>query len=138
MEGRYYVRLKSSLTGRRVKQDPAFAVTMQYAHMLGTASGIAAAVYKQLGKEQKVKGLYRKMTGEAMRMLKTGETTEQVAKQLAACYLPETITRQPRPVKIKRETPAQHLADALLAYIFSAEETGTASLHAMAKEAAPT
>ena len=58
MEGKYYVRLKSSLTGKRVKKDPSFKRTMQYAALLGSASAIASAVYRALP-ESKGIALYR-------------------------------------------------------------------------------
>lgn len=132
------MRIKSSLTGRRVKQDPAFAVTMQYANMLGTASKIASGIYRRLDTAQKVKDLYRKLTGEAMRMLKKGDATEQVAEKLAADYLPKPMTRQKQVRKIKSDTTTQNFADALLTYIFAAEETSTTNLYVMTKEAAPT
>ena len=38
MQGRYFVRMKSSLSRKRVKTDPKFAVTMAYAGLLGKAS----------------------------------------------------------------------------------------------------
>lgn len=86
MEGKYYVRAKSSLKGKRVKADPAFKKTMYYAGMLANASKIASVVYKKLNEEQKAKGLYRKMTGEAMQLLKTGATYEETLVQLHCNY----------------------------------------------------
>lgn len=70
MRGEYYVRLKSSLTGRRVKKDPAFRRTMENANILGEASRIASAVYRSVASAEKCQALYRRMTGIAMRMLK--------------------------------------------------------------------
>ena len=35
MEGMYYARTKSSLSGERVKTDPAFEETMRYAKQMG-------------------------------------------------------------------------------------------------------
>ena len=47
MDGVYYAREKSSLSGERVKNDPAFAETMRYAKQMGNASKIASAIYRQ-------------------------------------------------------------------------------------------
>jgi len=70
MDGKYYVRAKSSLDGKRVKRDPAFKRTMAYADLLARASKIAAAFYRKLPKEEKGLKIYRKLTGEVIRELK--------------------------------------------------------------------
>ncbi len=75
MNGQYYARAKSSLDGKRVKKDPAFRETRWHSNLLARSSKIAAAVYRGLPKE---KGLFRKLTGQAMRLLKEGKTTEEV------------------------------------------------------------
>ncbi|HVI45473.1 MAG TPA: hypothetical protein VM802_11410 [Chitinophaga sp.] len=93
MYGRYYIRLKSSLTGKRVKKDPAFRNTMRHAAILAEASRMAATVYRALPKEQKEHILYRKLTGMAIRMLKEGASqTVIVAALQSACRKPEKKT----------------------------------------------
>ena len=52
MYGRYFMRTRSSLTGKRVKKDPAFRKTIEYASLLGKASRIASAVYAGLSAHQ--------------------------------------------------------------------------------------
>lgn len=47
MDGTYYARTKSSLSGERVKTDPVFAETMRHAKQMGNASKIASAIYRQ-------------------------------------------------------------------------------------------
>lgn len=47
MNGTYYARKKSKLTGERVKSDPVFAETMRHAKRMGNASKIASAIYRQ-------------------------------------------------------------------------------------------
>lgn len=74
-EENYYVRRKSSLTGRRVKSDPAFGETMRYAGLLGKASKIAAAIYRELTVTKKREWPYRKLTGQVMQLLRQ-ETDE--------------------------------------------------------------
>ena len=82
MNGKYYARRKSTLSRKRVKKDRAFALTRKYAELLGTASSIAARVYRLLPKAQKQLSLYRAMTGKAMGMLKQGVSEEEVKERL--------------------------------------------------------
>jgi hypothetical protein len=70
MEGKYYVRAKSSLNGKRVKKDKAFKQTMAYANLLARASKIAAAFYRKLTKEERGLKIYRELTGKVMQELK--------------------------------------------------------------------
>lgn len=88
MQGQYYARLKSSLTGRRVKKDPAFRRTMENANILGEASRIASAVYRSVAPEEKCQGLYRMMTGIAIRMLKQRMNPMKVLAALEVQFLP--------------------------------------------------
>ena len=55
---------------------------MRYAGLLGKASTIASIVYRALPEEKKVHGYYRKLTGQAMRLLKKNKTTEEVLELL--------------------------------------------------------
>ena len=66
----YYARRKSTLSGKRVKKDPAFKETMHYAELLAVASKIASAIYSKLPSEQKSRKKYQAMTGKAMQLLK--------------------------------------------------------------------
>ncbi|MFT3822859.1 MAG: hypothetical protein QM731_03020 [Chitinophagaceae bacterium] len=72
-KGKYCVRTKSSLTGKRVKTSPEFTLTRQYAERLGRASKIASKVYRQLPGGWKLHSLYRKMTGIGSQMLRDRE-----------------------------------------------------------------
>src|SRR6476619_1725202 len=72
MDGEYYVRTKSSLTGKRVKKDPRFKRTMRSAGELARASKIGSAIYKALPKNFRQFWMYRAFTGEAMMMIKKG------------------------------------------------------------------
>jgi hypothetical protein len=76
--GMYYARMKSSLTGKRVKKDPAFRRTMAYAGLLGQASKIASTLYRNLPGEKKEKGFFKKLTGQVMRLLKEGKKEEEI------------------------------------------------------------
>ncbi|HYD21235.1 MAG TPA: hypothetical protein VEB40_07170, partial [Flavipsychrobacter sp.] len=72
MDGNLYVRMKSSLSRKKVKYSPRFQRTMQSAGELGRASRIASRVYRELSKEQRrmVYVLCKKMTGVAKIALK--------------------------------------------------------------------
>lgn len=87
MNGEYYARTKSSLTGKRVKRDPRFGATMRSAGILARASKIASAVYKALPKDFKQFWMYRSFTGEAMMMLKKGLTEMEAQKELFRIYV---------------------------------------------------
>ena len=95
MDGQYYVRKKSSLSGKRVKHAPSFELTRVYADLLAQASRLAAAVYRPLPKEQKNLVLYRAMTGEALRMLKQGVNAEVISAQLQAYCAPQVVKVKP-------------------------------------------
>lgn len=138
MEGNYYVRMKSSLTGKRVKNDPAFAGTMRYAKLLGMAAKIASVVYKQMDKTQKAKGVYRQLTGAAMRMLKQGEYAAAVQQKLAAAYLAEQSAERKAKNTTTKQCKRMGFADALLAAIFDAEVMTEADVATPVFEAAPT
>ncbi|NII24846.1 hypothetical protein HB364_07145 [Pseudoflavitalea sp. X16] len=138
MYGRYYIRTRSSLTGKRVKKDPAFRKTMQYAALLSKASRIASTVYATLPADRKQHSLYRKLTGEAMTWLKYQWTEEDVVAYLVKLYtgqevqLPEPevvqlrapFRRKTQRLKEKRhkqhkETPAEKLPYHLYAYRYN-------------------
>jgi hypothetical protein len=84
MNGQYYARKKSSLSGKRVKRDPKFENTRRYAGYMAQASQIAAAVYRSLPKEERQHALYREMTGKALQLLKEGLEEAAIRERLQA------------------------------------------------------
>jgi hypothetical protein len=92
LNDRYYLRTKSSLTAKRVKKDPAFTKTMQYAQLLGKASKIASQVYKTYPKATRQFSEYRTLTGKAMQLLKDG-CTEAAALNILMPVKPKTEGR---------------------------------------------
>ncbi|HVI44139.1 MAG TPA: hypothetical protein VM802_04700 [Chitinophaga sp.] len=96
MYGRYYIRLKSSLTGKRVKKDPAFRRTMEYAGFLATASKMASCIYRQLPPEQKKNALYRQLTGKALRLLREGIHADAVTAELLKMCQPPAVAKPVR------------------------------------------
>lgn len=85
----YYVRTKSSLTGKRVKKDPKFQGTMRSAGRLARASKIGSTVYKALPANFKQFFMYRSFTGEAVKMLKLGMSEEEILQKLMDVYVPK-------------------------------------------------
>ena len=85
----YYARLKSSLTGKRVKKDPRFRRTMEFAGMLALASKLASRCYRGLPEEEREHSMYRVLTGMAMQMLKVGMEEEEIAIHLDGVYRKE-------------------------------------------------
>jgi len=107
VKGRYLVRQKSTLTGKRVKTNAAYKLTMIYAGMMSTSSKIASVVYKALPAHWKQFWMYRAFVGEAMEMLKEGRGAEETARILWERYAAEfaegyeeiTAFQHPAPVK---------------------------------------
>lgn len=70
LNGVYYARQKSSLTGERVKRDPAFAETMRQATQMGNASRIASAIYRQtVPQEERSRERFREVVSMVKREL---------------------------------------------------------------------
>lgn len=64
------LRVKSSLSAKRVKKDPAFQPLMEDAARMKIASPLASRVYREL--EIRNVRIYRKMVGRAKGLLKEG------------------------------------------------------------------
>ncbi|MDP4251982.1 MAG: hypothetical protein Q8918_17920, partial [Bacteroidota bacterium] len=112
MAGKYYVRIVSSLTAKRVLKDPAFKLTMQYAGLLGKASKIASAIYRLLPEREH--GFYRKLTGMAMQLLKQGKTAEEAFEKLYNDFI-----RPPVKSPVQKPVFKTSFADELLNRLFS-------------------
>lgn len=70
MDGTYYARATSSLTGDRVKHDIAFVETMRYAKHMGIVSKIASLIYKQtVPKHERSRERFREVVGMLMKEL---------------------------------------------------------------------
>ena len=82
MYDEFYARMKSSLSGERVKKDIAFRNTMQYAGWMSAASRIGSEVYRSFPKEKKGRKIYQQLTGKALRMLRDGWSAEDIYSEL--------------------------------------------------------
>jgi hypothetical protein len=100
---RWYVRMKSSITGERIKKDPVYKAFRKSSSRMKAASPIASFVYNQL--RVKKYPLYREMTGKAMLWLKEGISADVITERLCREYLQPctSIKKLPaRPVRRKR------------------------------------
>jgi hypothetical protein len=116
MDGKYYVRKKSSLTGRRVKTDKAFTLTMAYADLLKMASPIASKVYLQMPKNERDNKYRQKLVGLAMQMIKQGMPVEEIYE-----YLYDQTFPAPKHIEIVSEQKVAAsitFAEAILKRIF--------------------
>lgn len=90
MDGVYYAREKSKLSGERVKHDPVFAETMRYADLMAKASVIASELYKQVPKEERSRERYRELVGAVIKglqmALRLPPNTGQVRSGFATNY----------------------------------------------------
>ena len=96
MEGRNFVRKKSSLTRRRVLYSPHFKNTRHFAGLMGKASKIGSHVYNALPACWRQGWMFRSFTGEAYTMLKKGKKEEEIQQVLYKRYVEEIVSRQPK------------------------------------------
>lgn len=102
MEGRNFVRKKSSLTRRKVLHSPRFERTRHYASLMGHASRIGSWVYNSLPDFWRQSWMYRSFTGEAFTMLKKGMEEREIKELLYNRYVREVVEKQ---VKEKPSIP---------------------------------
>jgi hypothetical protein len=85
--GEYLCREDGSLKGKQVRNNPRFQRTMEFAAMFAQASKAVVLIYRALPKEQRKHGVYGKLTGKAMSLLKNGKTVEEVKELLIKQYV---------------------------------------------------
>ena len=86
MHGKSFLRMKSSLTGKRVRSDPKFRPLMEHAKILSRASTIASFAYQALPKEFRKLWMFRAFTGEATQLLKAGKMDKEAKDILWKTY----------------------------------------------------
>jgi hypothetical protein len=96
MEGRNFVRKKSSLTRRKVLYSPQFKNTRHYAGLMAKASKIGSLVFNALPEYWRQGWMYRSFTGEAFTMLKAGKKEQEIQQVLWERYVKEVVSRQPK------------------------------------------
>jgi len=115
MEGEYYARKKSSLDRRQFRTDPRFARSRKAAHTFGEASQLASAIYWQLPKAQRGKGVVNRLTGQVGQLLRKGLSSQQILKHfLQPCQPKATQPAAHPPVtdttSVQTPTPAPALS----------------------------
>jgi hypothetical protein len=87
LEGQFYVRRKSSLTGKQFRNDPAFAGSRRSAGFLAEASPIASLLYQRLPPEEKGRPVFQQITGQVKRLLVAGRDQPAIEAWFAETYL---------------------------------------------------
>lgn len=85
--GKCIGRMKSSITGARIRRDPAFEGFRESSNRMKDASPIAAQLYRMIPKAKREYRLYRVLTGEALRMLKAGMHKTIIVETLKQKYI---------------------------------------------------
>lgn len=101
--GMWYVRMRSSITTKRILKDRAFQGFRNSSARMKDASPIASRVYKQLAVKQF--SLFRELTGKALLLLKAGFTAVEAEGKLVEEYLPKPVVvwkvvNMPKPVVV--------------------------------------
>jgi hypothetical protein len=102
MNEKYYVRMKSSLTGKKFWKNKVFEGSRRSALLLGRASKVASAYYKIYPKEKKIKGLFNEITGKVKLWLREGKTEDEIS-QLLQKYYPVHRKKRKAPKKNERQ-----------------------------------
>jgi hypothetical protein len=92
MDGKYYARMKSSLTAKKVKTHPHFALTRMYAKWLGEASKLASEVYRTLPRPERKYAVFCRLKIVAHKLVKEGVAREEVLDVLRR-HLAEMFAR---------------------------------------------
>jgi hypothetical protein len=77
MCGVYYVRMKSSLTGKRFRKDKAFEGSRKSCSRFGDGNKLASKVYNMLMEEKRVYKLFCFLKRRAILLLKEGKNLEE-------------------------------------------------------------
>ncbi|MDF2189980.1 hypothetical protein [Paraflavitalea sp. CAU 1676] len=86
MYDRYYLRTRSSITGKRIKKDPAFRKFRASSGQMALASPLAASVYALIPEHRRKKNQFRILVSEARIWLKYGWEREDIFDYLSKQY----------------------------------------------------
>jgi hypothetical protein len=119
MDGQFYARRKSSLDGKRVKKDPKFKRTMEEAIGFGRASAATREVYWALPAEQRLHGVYGRLTGRMRKLMREGRTAKEAQLQLLRELCAEAGV--PAQQDVPKNSKHEDFAEQLLRNVFAAE-----------------
>jgi hypothetical protein len=102
MEGNYYVRMKSSLTGKRFWRDKAFEGSRRSCARFASGNRLASQVYRSIEKKKRYYPIFCSLKTRAIELIRKGLGEEDVINALQF-YLQEAIHKKTkaRPVKKK-------------------------------------
>ena len=91
-------RENGSKTGKSFRRDPKRKRTMEYARMFAQASQAVKLIYRAIPKDQRLHGVYGKLSGIAFSMLRNGQAVEEVKAALTKQYVEDK-----EPLVVKQE-----------------------------------
>ncbi|MBC8033260.1 MAG: hypothetical protein H7Y03_03885 [Chitinophagaceae bacterium] len=120
--GRIVYRMSNPVESKRIKTDPVFEGFRKSAGRMKQASPIAAGLYNQIPKEDKVYHLYRQLTGEAIRMLKEGVDSIVIKEKLQRQYIDPLLNKLLEPTQRtrRREKPRGCLSFSHMRFFYTA------------------
>ena len=86
MCGKHYVRMKSSLTGKRFWRDKAFERSRESSKRFGSGNRLASKLYRMIEKEKRVYKLFCFLKSKAILLLKEENSLDE-AENLLTDYL---------------------------------------------------
>ena len=92
MEGQYYARMKSSLTGKKFWKHKAFEGSRKSCNRFGRGNQLASMVYKEIPESNRAYAMFCTMKQIAIAMLKAGKEEEQVINELRKLKPAEIVT----------------------------------------------
>ena len=95
MDGKYYVRMKSSLTGKQFRTKKCFAGSRQSAARFAKGNQIASSIYRGLPERMRVYDLFCALKSAAIGLLKEG-MTEAAAKAALEKFVQQIVKRKKR------------------------------------------
>ena len=109
MEGEYFARQKSSLSGRRFWKDKVFEGSRKSCGLLAKASPLASRLYHTLPKEQKSREMFRTLAGKVKLFLKAGWTEEEIRVWFLETYLPDREKSKKNALRKRASLPSSTL-----------------------------
>lgn len=106
MYGSYFVRTKSSLTGKRFWKDKAFEGSRKSSGQLAKASTLTSGFYRTYPAEHKRKGLFNEMTGKVKLWMKEGKTEGEMLLLLQEHYPVKQKKIKKEKKQVKKKNPA--------------------------------
>jgi hypothetical protein len=97
MDGKYYVRRKSSLSSKRFQRDAAFARSRKSASRFGEGNRLASEVYQMVPKEVRTYPLFCFLKRKAILLFKEGKSTTEAMAALTSYLLEFGLLKEQLP-----------------------------------------